>query len=82
MLTQRFIAVILVDDYHEFDAICNAFVGQDIGYRELGTYPLPNRSYRGYIGIIFDGTSPGDGEITDALNEAGIQDNEIDYAKY
>ena len=53
-------------------------MGEDFSYREIGTYPLPNKPYNGYLGILFNGTSPGDGEINDVLNEAGINEEDIE----
>lgn len=78
MIKQRFLAIVLVDDYHEFKYICDAFVNQDLSYREIGMYRLPFDTYSKYLGIIFEGTSPGDGEIHDALNEAQINEDLID----
>lgn len=75
----RFIKVLLVEDYHDFDMICNSFLGEDtLSYRQLGQYPLDYRPYMGYIGVIFNGCSPGDGEIADAMHKAGVQEKNIE----
>lgn len=63
----RFIQAVVVDDYHYFDLICDAFVGLTLSNREVGT--TYKNGVLKYVGVIFDGNSPGDGEIADAIKK-------------
>jgi hypothetical protein len=65
----RFLQIVVVSDYHDLDLICDAFVGLKLSNREIGT-TITNRLK--YVGVIFDGCSPGDGELFDAISESGV----------
>lgn len=65
----------MVEDYHDFSLIANAFPGMELSYKELGTstnhkFKTP---YTYYVGVVFEGTSPGDGEIADLLTALEIE---------
>ena len=61
----RFIQLVLVNDYHEFQAICDAFPNLNLEYVELGT--TNTNSGVKYVGVVFEGYSPGPGEVDDLL---------------
>ena len=65
----RFLQIVVVSDYHDLDLICDAFVGLKLSNREIGT-TITNRLK--YVGVIFDGCSPGDGELFDAMLASGV----------
>ena len=66
----RFLQIVVVADYHDLDLICDAFVGLELSSREIGTTTM--RSGLKYVGVIFDGCSPGDGELADAMLASGV----------
>jgi len=66
----RFLQIVVVSDYHELDLICDAFVGLELSNREIGT-TITNSGLK-YVGVVFDGCSPGDGELFDAISESGV----------
>lgn len=70
-MTVRFCKVVVADDYHVFDIICKSFFGLKLQYKEIGTLG------QNYVAVIYDGNSPGNGEIDDCLLEAGIEKKKI-----
>lgn len=64
--------IVVVDDYHDIEDIANAIVGLEVSSRELGTTWGPGNISK-YVGVIFEGCCPGDGEIADLLLEADIE---------
>ncbi len=67
----RFCVAVLVDDYHDFDYFVKALQIANLSRQELGTYNGQ------YIGIIFNGCPPNDGEISNILLAAGIYETMI-----
>ena len=74
MITTRIAFIVVVEDYHEVGHICEAIWGIDLSHRELGT----TDTFHGlrYVGVIFNECSPGDGEIFDLLEKAGVELND------
>jgi hypothetical protein len=68
----RFIQLVVVDDYHDLDLIIQAFPDLDLSYREIGT-TYTNSTYLRYVGVIFEGSSPGPGEVADIILESNIK---------
>lgn len=74
MINTRIAFIVVVDDYHEIGHIALAIQGVDLSHRELGT----THTLHGlqYVGIIFNDSSPGDGEVMDLLAAAKIELND------
>lgn len=61
MIQTKIRFIVLVDDYHEIEHIAEAIQGVELSTRELGM------SGSHYVGLIFDGNCPGDGEVFDLV---------------
>lgn len=72
IMNVRFAQIVVVTDYHEIQAIADSFPALKLSSRELGM------SNNKYVGVVFDGSVPGDGEIADLLLEAGVTLNSED----
>lgn len=66
MIKTRIAFLVVVEDYHEISMIAEAIQGVKLSWREIGM------SNQDYVGVIFDGLQPGDGEIADLLIETNI----------
>jgi hypothetical protein len=66
MITTRIAFLVVVDDYHDIAMIANAIKGVELSWREVGV------SEKDYVGVIYDGCSPGDGEVMDLLIAADL----------
>jgi hypothetical protein len=66
MIKTRIIFLVVVEDYHDIGMIADAIQGVELSWREVGM------SGPDYVGVIFDGCSPGDGEIADLILDADV----------
>lgn len=62
----KFVQIVVAADYHDIEYIADSLVGLELSTRELG---MCNGQY---VGVIFEGSCPGDGEISDLLLECGV----------
>lgn len=63
--------LIIVDDYHEFNFIADAIIG-NVRHIELGSIVPNNSKYTKYLGVIYEGKPPTNEEISDLLFRAKI----------
>ena len=67
----NFVQLVVVTDYHDLDLICDAFKGLSLSNREIGV--TSEYGVLKYVGVIFEGDTPSDGEIEDLLQESEIE---------
>ncbi len=67
MQNKRTVFLVMVDDYHDIDMIASSIQGVELSGLEIGM------SGGQYVGVVYSGNRPGDGEVFDLLLDTGIQ---------